>query len=56
MRLWAISDLHLSQEINRAALARVPDHGDDWLILAGDIAERSEHLAWAFAVLNARFG
>ena len=56
MRLWAISDLHLSQEINRAALADVPDHGDDWLILAGDIAEREEHLALAFETLGARFG
>jgi len=56
MRLWAISDLHLGTAINRQALAAVPDHGDDWLILAGDVAEREEHLDAAFAVLGTRFG
>ncbi|UUX51631.1 metallophosphoesterase [Nisaea acidiphila] len=55
-RLWAISDLHLASEVNRTALADIPDHGDDWLILGGDIAEREEVLVDALDVLGRRFG
>jgi 3',5'-cyclic AMP phosphodiesterase CpdA len=55
MRLLAISDLHLANPINRAALADVPDYGDDWLILCGDIAERDDHLEMAFQVFTERF-
>ena len=55
MRLLAISDLHLANPINRAAIADVPDHGDDWLILGGDIAERDDHLRDAFSCFKARF-
>ncbi len=55
MRLWAIADLHLAAPENRAALAALPDHGDDWLILAGDVAERPEHLENAFHLLAQRF-
>ena len=31
------------------------DHGDDWLIVAGDVAERDEHIASAFDVFARRF-
>lgn len=55
MRLWAISDLHLASAINREALAALPDYGPDWLIVAGDVAERSEHFHLAFATLARRF-
>ncbi|MDG5496702.1 metallophosphoesterase [Niveispirillum sp. BGYR6] len=55
MRLWAIADLHLAAAENRAALASLPDHGDDWLILAGDVAERPDHLDDAFSLLARRF-
>lgn len=55
MRLWAISDLHLGNAANRSALLAVPDFGDDWLILAGDVAERDAHIDQAFRVLKARF-
>jgi predicted phosphodiesterase len=44
MRLWAISDLHLASDANRQALLQMPNHGDDWLIIAGDIGEKLEHL------------
>lgn len=54
-RLWAISDLHLGNETNRRALAAVPDHGDDWLIVAGDVGERDEHIAGAFDIFTGRF-
>lgn len=56
LRLWAISDLHLASEVNRSALAEIPDHGNDWLILAGDIAEREELLVAALELLADRFG
>ncbi|MEQ8332134.1 metallophosphoesterase [Nisaea sp.] len=56
IRLWAIADLHLAAEENRAALAGIPDHGADWLILAGDIAEREELFVDALALLGTRFG
>jgi len=55
VRLLATSDLHLSHRANLEALAEIPDHGDDWLILAGDVSERAEHLAIALDVLTARF-
>lgn len=56
MRLLAISDLHLASAVNRDALATLPFCPRDWLILAGDIAERFDHLRLAFATATARFG
>ncbi len=56
MRLLAISDLHLGHQANRAALAGIGRHPDDWLILAGDLGERTEHLALALETLAPRFG
>ncbi|AVM74073.1 Calcineurin-like phosphoesterase [Magnetospirillum gryphiswaldense MSR-1] len=51
----AISDLHLSSAANRDALAALPDFADDWLIVAGDVAERFDHLALAFETFTRRF-
>lgn len=55
MRLVAISDLHISHRANREALLEVPDHRDDWLIVAGDVSERADHLTLALDVLTSRF-
>lgn len=55
-RLLAISDLHLNHRINREALTTIGPHPDDWLILAGDIGERVEHLHIALDALVPRFG
>lgn len=55
MKLYAISDLHLSNEINRRAVATLPPHPDDWLILAGDIGETEQQLEWALVTLVPRF-
>jgi 3',5'-cyclic AMP phosphodiesterase CpdA len=55
VRLLATSDLHVSHRINRDALAELPPHGNDWLIVAGDIGERPEHLRFALEILTARF-
>ncbi len=55
MRLLAISDLHLASAVNRDALDSLPDHSDDWLILAGDVAERFDHVRLAFTECRRRF-
>jgi 3',5'-cyclic AMP phosphodiesterase CpdA len=55
MRLLAISDLHVNHRANRDALARLPHYADDWLIVAGDVGERPEHLAFALQTLTPRF-
>ena len=55
MRLWAISDLHLAGEANRAALRGLPARPDDWLILAGDVCESVPLFAEAMDWLAGRF-
>ena len=55
MKLYAISDLHLLSEANRQALAALPAHPEDWLILGGDIGETEELLRFALAILTSRF-
>lgn len=55
MKLYAISDLHLNSEVNRRALAALPNHPEDWLILAGDTGETEEHLHYALSILTRRF-
>ncbi len=55
MKLYAISDLHLANRVAREALAELPDFPDDWLILAGDVSERLDHLAAALELLKRRF-
>lgn len=55
MKLLAISDLHLGVATNRAALEVLPHHGDDWLIVGGDVAEKLEHVEHAWKLLTERF-
>ena len=55
MKLLAISDLHLANPVNREAMANLPYAPADWLILAGDIAERLDHLREIFALTAERF-
>ena len=55
MRLLAISDLHLRHAANREALARMPAHPDDWLIVAGDVGEGEEQMRQAWSMLTRRF-
>jgi hypothetical protein len=54
--LVAISDLHLGHRENREALDRLGHYRDAWLIVAGDIGERAEHLVAALDALVPRFG
>ena len=55
MRLLATSDIHISHRENRDALLELPAFPDDWLIVAGDVGERPEHLAFALDALMPRF-
>ncbi len=55
MRLPDISDLHLSHKRNREGLQAVAHYPEDWLIVAGDVGERVEHLRFALDQLTPRF-
>jgi 3',5'-cyclic AMP phosphodiesterase CpdA len=55
-RLLAISDLHISYQENRDIVSGLrPTDPGDWLIVAGDVGERSEDIAWAMELLADRF-
>lgn len=54
-KLKAISDLHLASPANREALHELPAFKDDWLIVAGDVAERFDHIRLAFGTLAGKF-
>ena len=54
--LWAVSDLHAAAKKNRAKIDEIqPEDASDWLIVAGDVAERTELILEVLAELNARF-
>ncbi len=55
MKLWAISDLHVHFPPNRAALARMPAHPQDWLALGGDVGETEDHLRLTLDALVPKF-
>jgi predicted phosphodiesterase len=55
MRLFGISDLHLSHPSNRAALDALGRYPDDWLVVAGDVGSSLDHLRLALAALVPRF-
>jgi predicted phosphodiesterase len=55
MKLFAVSDLHLSHAANRRAFARISPRPEDWLILAGDVAEKYSDLEFAFETVVPRF-
>jgi 3',5'-cyclic AMP phosphodiesterase CpdA len=54
--LFAISDLHVNHAENRRVVADLaPETEDDWLIVAGDVADSFEDIEWALALLAERF-
>lgn len=55
MRLLALSDLHVGHPDNARALAEIPPHPEDWLIVAGDVGETTDHLRLAWDLLLPRF-
>ncbi len=55
-RLLAVSDLHIGHTGNREMVAAIrPDSPDDWLIVAGDVAEKTDAIRWALGTLRDRF-
>ena len=55
MKLHAISDIHVGFRQNRGALLALPKRLDDWLIVAGDVAEREADILDTLAVLSGKF-
>lgn len=55
MRLFALSDLHVNHKGQADAIEAIGVHPHDWLILAGDVAERPDDLARTLDVLGERF-
>lgn len=54
--LLAASDLHVGYAENREVVQDLrPESPQDWLLVAGDVAERFESVKWTFEVLRERF-
>lgn len=54
--LWAVSDLHAAVKANGARLDEIqPADPSDWLIVAGDVAEKLELVVDVMETLAARF-
>jgi len=55
-RLVALSDLHVAHPENRKIIAKLrPESERDWLLLAGDVGERSGDIEWVLRTLSDRF-
>ncbi|MFC9632221.1 metallophosphoesterase family protein [Streptomyces mirabilis] len=55
-QLLAISDLHIGYEENRALVESMrPTSDDDWLLVAGDVAETVTDIRWALKSLAGQF-
>lgn len=55
-RLRAVSDLHVGHPLNRAFVQELRPHNDgDWLLVAGDVADRFADIEWALGLLSSRF-
>ncbi|MCT2022528.1 metallophosphoesterase [Corynebacterium sanguinis] len=54
--LWAVSDLHAAVKANGPHIDRIrPTHPSDWLIVAGDVAERLDLVVMVLEKLANRF-
>ncbi|MDG4785170.1 metallophosphoesterase [Micromonospora sp. WMMD1102] len=54
--LLAVSDLHVGYAENRKLVESfVPNSDEDWLLVAGDVADRVEDIYWALRLLKERF-
>lgn len=55
-RLSAVSDLHVRYPENRTVVEGLhPASDGDWLIVAGDVADRPDDVEWALRLLRERF-
>lgn len=55
--LWAISDLHTGHTGGNKPVTEslYPSSPEDWLIVAGDVGERTDEIRWALDLLRRRF-
>lgn len=54
--LWAVSDLHAAVKANGPSIDNIqPEDPSDWLIVAGDVAERTEVIIQVLTTLRRRF-
>jgi 3',5'-cyclic AMP phosphodiesterase CpdA len=54
--LLAVSDLHVAHQENRHIVESLrPESDTDWLIVAGDVAEKFEDIEWVLTLLAGRF-
>lgn len=54
--LMAVSDLHITYDENRDIVRELrPRSAEDWLVVAGDVAERVDDVRWALGLLASRF-
>jgi len=55
-KVFAVSDLHVTDPRNREFVANLrPESRHDWLLVAGDVAERSADIGWALGTLRSKF-
>ncbi|MGW6205338.1 metallophosphoesterase family protein [Streptomyces sp. NPDC055089] len=55
-KLFALSDQHVAHTENRRITESIrPESDDDWLLVAGDVGEKFEDIAWALELLAGRF-
>ncbi|MGD0557051.1 MAG: metallophosphoesterase [Streptosporangiaceae bacterium] len=54
-RLLAVADLHVTFPANREFVANLRPSPHDWLLVAGDVAEKTTDIEWTLRVLAARF-
>jgi 3',5'-cyclic AMP phosphodiesterase CpdA len=55
-KLLAVSDLHVSHQENREVVESLrPTSPDDWLLVAGDVADKVQDIEWTLKTLKDRF-
>ncbi|MBF6246461.1 metallophosphoesterase, partial [Nocardia elegans] len=55
-KLMAVSDIHVGHQGNRPVVEQIrPDSPEDWLIVAGDVGEKTDDIRWALRLLRERF-
>ncbi|MGA9872026.1 MAG: metallophosphoesterase [Rhodococcus sp. (in: high G+C Gram-positive bacteria)] len=55
-KLWAVSDIHVGHRGNRPVTEDIhPESPEDWLIVAGDVSEKTDDIRWALQLLRSRF-
>jgi 3',5'-cyclic AMP phosphodiesterase CpdA len=55
-KLMAVSDIHVGHRGNRPITEQIEaDSPEDWLILAGDVSEKTDDIRWALELMRSRF-